>query len=357
MLALEAGDQAGPRRRLDRMRRDAEQGPARRQRDPRDLARGRQGVRGRGRRLALPLPRRRGRAHPAGADAERDQRRRARAELDRPAGVHARPGRGAVVSRGAPDRLRGLPRAEGRAARARARDRPSATRAASRPTCRRARRRSRRSSRRPSGPVTATRRDRARSGDERGLSRRRLPLRGPRARLGRAERLLGRPDRRATRSSRSRTAPPRTTGTPGRSSRASSATACSSSATISSSPTPSGCERGIEAGVGNSILVKVNQIGTLTETLEAIRARAGRGLHRRHLAPLGRDRGHDDRRPRRRHERGPDQDGRPGPLGPRREVQPAAADRGGARRSRRVSGLVGLPAGSALTSWPRPTPR
>ena len=30
-------------------------------------------------------------------------------------------------------------------------------------------------------------------------------------------------------------------------------------------------QRGIESGVGNSILVKVNQIGTLTETLEAIR--------------------------------------------------------------------------------------
>ncbi|MGL4797754.1 MAG: phosphopyruvate hydratase, partial [Paraclostridium sp.] len=29
-------------------------------------------------------------------------------------------------------------------------------------------------------------------------------------------------------------------------------------------------ERGIEAGVGNSILIKVNQIGTLTETLDAI---------------------------------------------------------------------------------------
>ena len=29
--------------------------------------------------------------------------------------------------------------------------------------------------------------------------------------------------------------------------------------------------RGIEAGVGNSILVKVNQIGTLTETFEAVR--------------------------------------------------------------------------------------
>jgi enolase len=29
-------------------------------------------------------------------------------------------------------------------------------------------------------------------------------------------------------------------------------------------------QRGIDAGVGNSILIKVNQIGTLTETLEAI---------------------------------------------------------------------------------------
>jgi enolase len=33
---------------------------------------------------------------------------------------------------------------------------------------------------------------------------------------------------------------------------------------------PERLSRGIEAGVGNSILVKVNQIGTLTETLEAI---------------------------------------------------------------------------------------
>jgi enolase len=33
---------------------------------------------------------------------------------------------------------------------------------------------------------------------------------------------------------------------------------------------PERLNRGIEAGVGNSILVKVNQIGTLTETLEAI---------------------------------------------------------------------------------------
>jgi enolase len=34
---------------------------------------------------------------------------------------------------------------------------------------------------------------------------------------------------------------------------------------------PERLRRGIELGVGNSILVKVNQIGTLTETFEAIR--------------------------------------------------------------------------------------
>ena len=34
---------------------------------------------------------------------------------------------------------------------------------------------------------------------------------------------------------------------------------------------PERLRRGIEAGVANSILVKVNQIGTLTETLEAMR--------------------------------------------------------------------------------------
>ena len=66
--------------------------------------------------------------------------------------------------------------------------------------------------------------------------------------------------------------------------------------------------RGIEAGVGNSILVKVNQIGTLTETLEAVRMAREAGYTRRHVAPLGRDRGHDDRRPRGRHRLRPDQD-------------------------------------------------
>src|SRR5206468_4416321 len=35
--------------------------------------------------------------------------------------------------------------------------------------------------------------------------------------------------------------------------------------------------RGIESGVANSTLIKVNQIGTLTETLEAIRLATSRG--------------------------------------------------------------------------------
>ena len=52
---------------------------------------------------------------------------------------------------------------------------------------------------------------------------------------------------------------------------ASSATGCSSSATTSSSRTRSASQEGIDRGVGNSILVKVNQIGTLTETIEAVR--------------------------------------------------------------------------------------
>ena len=39
---------------------------------------------------------------------------------------------------------------------------------------------------------------------------------------------------------------------------------------ISSSPTPERLQDGIAKGVANSILVKVNQIGTLTETLEAV---------------------------------------------------------------------------------------
>ena len=57
---------------------------------------------------------------------------------------------------------------------------------------------------------------------------------------------------------------------------------------------------GIRDGIANSILVKVNQIGTLTETVERGPAGPIVGLYRGDVAPLGRDRGFDHRRPRRR---------------------------------------------------------
>ncbi len=57
--------------------------------------------------------------------------------------------------------------------------------------------------------------------------------------------------------------------------------------------------QGIEQKIANSILIKPNQIGTLTETLAAIdMAKRGRLLGRR-LASIRRDRGRDDRRYRR----------------------------------------------------------
>ncbi len=62
-----------------------------------------------------------------------------------------------------------------------------------------------------------------------------------------------------------------------------------------------------------------------------------------HLAPLRRDRGHDDRRHRGRHRLRPDQDRCARALRPRREVQPAAAHRGGARRRRGVRGRSAYP--------------
>ena len=72
-------------------------------------------------------------------------------------------------------------------------------------------------------------------------------------------------------------------------------------------------------------------------------ARAVLGLPLHDEPPLGRDRGHHDRRPRRRHRVRADQDRRARPLRPRREVQPAAAHRGGARRRRALRGRPGLP--------------
>ena len=54
------------------------------------------------------------------------------------------------------------------------------------------------------------------------------------------------------------------------------------------------------------------------------------------LGPLGRDRGRHHRRPRRRHRRRPDQDRLGRPLRAPRQVQPAPADRGGARSTARI---------------------
>ena len=121
---LDAADQVGARSAARRGRRHAQQGPARRERDPRRLARGGEGCGGGRRRVALPLDRPRPRRdRPAGADDERDQRRRARREHDRLPGVHGRSGRSGLVRRGAPHRRGDLPRTQGAAPRARPRHR------------------------------------------------------------------------------------------------------------------------------------------------------------------------------------------------------------------------------------------
>ena len=82
--------------------------------------------------------------------------------------------------------------------------------------------------------------------------------------------------------------------------------------------------------------IKVNQIGTLTETLDAIAMARDAGYTAVMSHRSGETEDVDDRRPRRRHRLRPDQDRRAVALGPRGQVQPAAADRGGARRRRDV---------------------
>ncbi len=86
------------------------------------------------------------------------------------------------------------------------------------------------------------------------------------------------------------------------------------------------------------------------ETLDAVEmARAG-GLRERDLASLGRDRRHDDRRPRGRDLRRSDQDRLGQPLGSHRQIQPVAAHRGGARTGRDVRRARGHPAGVMKTA-------
>ncbi len=65
------------------------------------------------------------------------------------------------------------------------------------------------------------------------------------------------------------------------------------------------------------------------------------GLHRGDVAPLRRDRGFDHRRPRGRHQLRADQDRLAGALRPHRQIQPAAAHRGGTGgRRRNMPGAV-----------------
>ena len=113
---------------------------------------------------------------------------------------------------------------------------------------------------------------------------------------------------------------------------------------------PAILQRGIDTKTANSLLVKVNQIGSLTETLDAVSPGPARRLHHHHLAPLRRDRGHHHRRHLRGHQRRPDQDRCPGPLRARCQVQPAAAHRRGTRRRRTLRRPQRVPAFQGLVA-------
>ena len=76
---------------------------------------------------------------------------------------------------------------------------------------------------------------------------------------------------------------------------------------------------GIEKGVANSILVKVNQIGSLTETMKAVDMAHRAGS----VSPFGRDRRHHDCRHRRCNQLRSDQDRFNVPYRPYGQVQPA----------------------------------
>ena len=109
---------------------------------------------------------------------------------------------------------------------------------------------------------------------------------------------------------------------------------------------------GIKNGRANSILVKVNQIGTLTETLERGRDGLQGRLHRRDVAPLRRDRGFHHRRSRGRHQLRPDQNRLAGALRPHRQVQSVAAHRAGTGHAGEICGQGGAE-GAAIRLYRR----
>ena len=91
------------------------------------------------------------------------------------------------------------------------------------------------------------------------------------------------------------------------------------------------------AAPATPILIKLNQVGTLTETFDAFAAGPRPWFSHGRLGPLGRDRRHDDRRPGRRHRRRPDQDRLGGAVRAARQVQSAVEDRGRAGTGDRFS--------------------
>ena len=240
-----------------------------------------------------------------------------------------------TLRRGAADRRRGLPHAEGGAARARARDRrrrrgrlrarPRLERGGDRgdPRGGRARRATATASRSRSIPAAT---ESSRDGVYRFEGQRALDAAGHGRLLGGPRRAL--PDR-LDRGRRS----PRTTGTAWqRADRAARRPRAARRRRPLRHERRAAPARASTSGVANAILVKVNQIGTLTETLEAIAPRAAQRLPAvmSHRSGETEDTTIADLAV--AHERGPDQDGRAGAHRPRREVQPAPAHRGGARR-------------------------
>ena len=106
---------------------------------------------------------------------------------------------------------------------------------------------------------------------------------------------------------------------------------CRSSATTSWCPMRRSCARRPRAGAANTVLLKPNQRGTLTETLDAWRAAQAARLRRHRLGALGRDRGHDHRPPRDRLGRRPAQGRLVRARRAHGEVERGAAHRGAAR--------------------------
>ena len=111
--------------------------------------------------------------------------------------------------------------------------------------------------------------------------------------------------------------------------------------------------RASSKGIANSILVKVNQIGTLTEALAAVETahKAGYTAVMSHRSGETEDCHH--RRPRGRHQLRADQDRLAGALRPHRQVQPAPAHRAGAG----TAGEVSRPRGAEGVSLDLARPR